>query len=84
MTFSPRGWILIRMIPPSQSKKIPRKGRFLFPIYCSTGTRNHARAGAHPSQALVAQSYLLKMGSRLPELERLILEQATDPAAQFL
>ena len=68
---------------PSRSKKIPRKGRFLFPICCSTGTRNHARAGGHPSLVLSAQSYLLKMGSRLPDLERLILEQGVTQPLSF-
>jgi hypothetical protein len=37
---------------PSRSKKIQKKARYLFPIFCSTGTPNHAPAGARRSRAL--------------------------------
>ena len=37
---------------PVPIEEDPEEGQIFVPYYCSTGTRNHARAGAHPSQAL--------------------------------
>jgi hypothetical protein len=61
----------------------PEEGQIFVPYLLFDWDPEPRSRRRSPVAGLIAQSYLLKMGSRLPELERLILEQAMTQPLSF-
>jgi hypothetical protein len=68
---------------PAPIEEDPEEGQIFVPYLLFDWDPEPRSRRRPPVAGLIAQSYLLKMGSRLPELERLILEQAMTQPLSF-
>jgi SEC-C motif/Protein of unknown function (DUF2384) len=68
---------------PVPIEEDPQEGQIFVPYLLFDWDPEPRSRRRPPLAGLIARSYLLKMGSRLPELERLILEQAVTQPLSF-